>query len=1019
MPQITVGSANINTFGFSAVFNIQDRTVFFDTSVLTSYISGGINNVQGICLSLVDQDGVELMGVDWSNPQIVPATDETYTLDLSYLSYAFLFQNYKIIGYIKDANGTVYSTEPVYKKICQPVSINESGYVPGTFQIIPNCPNNTLTVKELTILAYNNLLPESVVKSGLLYYPTGTISPIAFTGTPFTNNVIYTGQYRITDTTDATYNLNDDIYVVVSYYTDSPFPVNCTTSIADLLCCVEEVQQTAIRECTNARGQAAKQKLLEISTYLSTGLLAEINGQDASFEADYIRKALNCNCGATSIHQNEATPVNPTIYSIIINGVGGTTVAAPTITGATKTFNVVSSTYIVSKKDAGDLAFTITVDTSVTNVVRYLIAFDYNKMADYILTEFEGSAEYTARLQALLVTGLNLSGLNGACILNTSTANYTIQLTGITASDLIESITINGIIHLAPANTHANNATAVQTWLNTLALGTFAVTFSAGVITISSLSNSHTLSTVVFEIGGVSGSRLSVLFQNSKYTLVQILQAIIDYLCGLTALQVALGNNLTLYQFDYNGNIVSFSYSATGTQDAYNTGVAAAIQNLILRIDTLTGITCAKLKAIFVDRPNGVFGTADRIYGTLGEECAGLTDLQFATAVFNAVGKYASVKELFCAIDCETPATCPDISDTSLAMSGANIGVYGLTWTTTPQAAQTVTVKYKLTSSSTWIVATNSLVILPNGNISGTTPFVIINPVAGQTYDVLLVNNCGGAGFQKQITVPTGTVYSGNYYRSNNLYTICGTTPLTLYSSAPFAAGIIMYSDIGLTTPVTGYTFITTNSSNIYGLNTSTGVVGTDTGSACSTGTAGSYILGNNTGTICNGTPQTLYTNGAFVVGGTLYNDSALTSPVTGYSYVVNGSTNVIYNLNSVTGAIGVSTGLSCSFAVGTLAVLGCVSTGHIASVSFNGNPITGLFPMISATSQTVNTTANGTHSLVVAATGTFGSIFVRDSFGNEYCQNYTAPGNYTFTGFIISPSGTNDFSVTMDCGAC
>lgn len=1017
MPQILVNSSNINTFGFSATFNLQQRSVFFDTAGFTTYNGSGISNVLGICFSLVDSDGVELMGVDWNNPQIIPSTDETYTLDLSYLAYAFLFQNYKIRGYIKDQDGTVYATEPVYKKVCQPVDINESGYVPGTFQIIPDCVNNTLTVKELTVLVYNGQVPETVSKDGDLYYPTGTISPIAFTGTPFTNNVIYTGNYRITNTTSATYNLQNDIYVVVDYYTDSPFTVTCTTRIADLLCCVEGVQQTAIKECNNARGQAAKQKLLEISTYLTSGLLAEINGQDASFEAEYIRKALNCNCGATSIHQNEVTPVNPNIYSIVINGVGGTTVPSPTVVGATKTFNIASDVYQIVKGDTGDLAFTISTDTSVANTVKYKITFDYDVMAGYILTAFEDSPTYIARLQALLVTGIDLSGLNGSCIINTSTANYTLQLTGITSASLVESITINGVIYAAPANTHANNATAVQNWLNTLSLGTFSVTFSLGVISITSLSNGNTLSSVIFTLDGIT--KTGVLFQSSKYTLVQILQAIIDYLCRITALQIALGNNLTLYQFDYNGNIVSQNFASNNTQDAYNVGLAASIRNLILRMDTLTGITCAKIQAIFQDYPNAVFTSDSRVYGKNGSDCVSWTDEQLALGIIRAISSYSNVKAEFCAIDCATPATCPDVTDISLAMSGSNIGIYGLTWSATPQAAQVVSVKYKLTSSSTWIIATSSLVILPNGTIQGTTPFTIINPVAGQTYDVQIINNCGGAGFQKQITIPSGSVYSTNCYIENNIYLICGATPVILYSSQTFGSGVTMYSDIGLTTPVTGYTYITVNGFNIYALNTSTGVVGVDTGSACSTGTAGSYVVGNDTGTICAGTPATRYTNGAFAVGGILYSDSSLTSPVTGYSYVVDGATNTIYNLNSVTGAIGVSTGLSCNYAVGTISVIGCVSTGQIDAISFDGDAFTGFFPATSASSQTINTLADGTASLVVSVTGTFGSIFVRDSFNNTYCQAYTGAGSYTFTGFIISPSGTTDFVVTMDCGAC
>ena len=257
------------------------------------------------------------------------------------------------------------------------------------------------------------------------------------------------------------------------------------------------------------------------------------------------------------------------------------------------------------------------------------------------------------------------------------------------------------------------------------------------------------------------------------------------------------------------------------------------------------------------------------------------------------------------------------ISDTSLAMSGVDIGIYGLTWDVNPTATQTVTVKYKLSSSGVWIVSTNALQILPNGNISGTTPYVITGVAVGVTYDVQIINNCGGVGFSKQITTPSLTAYTNNYLLENMLYLICGATPITLYTSQPFGAGITLYSDIGLTTPVTGYLYVTLNGYNIFNLNTSTGKVGSDTGSACTTGTGGLYRVDNSTATICAVPQDTYYTNGAFVVGGTLYLDEALTTPVTGYSYVtvvsITPALKKIYALNSATGAIGADTGLLCS----------------------------------------------------------------------------------------------------------
>lgn len=917
MPSIIINDADIVKFAFDVTFDIKNKKVIFDTSASTySGSSGtGIWNIVGICFSLVDQQGIELMGVDWSNPQIVPSTTSEYELDLSSLNYAFLFQGYKIIGYIKEDSGTVCQTVPIVKTVCQPVNINESGYVPGIFQLLPNCVNNTLTVKELTVLVYNKEIPCEVEKSGNLYYPTGTISPVAFTGTPFTNNVIYTGQYSIVNTTIATYDLGDGVYVLVNYYANNlNFDVTCASKVGDLLCCVEQVQETAITRCNDAVGQQAKQKLLEISPFLAMGLLMEINGQDASYQADYIKKALNCNCGATSIHQNEMTPVNPSIYNIVINGIGGTSVDPPTQIGSTKIFNVASKIYQTAKGDPTDNAFTITQDTQTTNIVKYLITFNYGVMAGNIVNQIVNNPTYISQLQNVLVTALNFAGLDGKCILNTSAYNYIAQFTGITAADTVEQITINGIVHLAPSNTHANNAAAVQSWLNTLTLGTFSVTFVAGVLTITSLNNTHILSTMTVDRNGSTETQYTVAFQNSQYTLLQILQAIINYLCALNAGQITLGTVLTLSYIDYNGNVVDVTLGAGDTQATFNSYISQFLNSMALTIQNFVVLTCAKIKAFFVDRPNDTFTTSDRIYGTLGGgSCAGLTDQQLALVVMSAINKYTDVKEAFCAIDCGSPATCPEISGSSLAPVGSNIGLYGVTWATLPNASQTITVRYKLSSSGTWLLATNGLLMLPNGNISGTTPFIVLTgAIAGSTYDVQVINNCGGVGFSKQITMPSSSVYSGSYMLENMLYLICGATPVTLYSSAPFAPGVTLYANVGLTVAVTGYHYVTAAGFNIYALNSSTGVIGADTGSACTTGTPAKYRVNNVLANICGVADFDGYTNGAFGIGKILYADIALTTPITGYAYVEY-ENDIIYSLNSVTGQIGASTGLTCT----------------------------------------------------------------------------------------------------------
>lgn len=921
MPQLQINSPNINTLSCSVTFNISNRTVVFDTSS-SSYnnISGhGILYVQGISFLLQDQDGVVLTPIDFSNPAnyIVPSVTQVFTLDLSYLNYAFLFQTYQVVIAVKDQDGNIYQTIPVFPKVCQPTNLNETGTVDGIFQLTANCINNTLGVSELTPLVYNSTTPTSVTKSGTLYYPTGTISPVTFTGTPFQNNVVYTGEYRIVNTTVATYSLGNMIYVSISYYTNSYFKATCGSRVSDLLCCVEAVQKTAQRECGNAIGQQAQQQLLEISTYLSGGLLAESNGQSSQFQYDQIKKILNCNCGSTSLQQNEVSPINPSVYSILVVGTNGTSVT-PTINGNTQTFTVSSNIYQVVKGNTGDLAFTITTATTTSGVVKYIITFNYAVMANYILTAIGDSDELIAQLNALITPTFNvdLSNLNGECVIDLSSINYFLSQLVPDGSSIVKSITFGSGTHNAPVGLLVNNTSGVEAWLNGLSLGSFSSSFSNSVsgsyFNVLTIGNTNSPLTMTFTI---NGSDLVVSFQKTNKSLIAVLQAIIDYLCSLTSLNIKLGDTLNLCTIDYNGNLVVTNIPSNATQDDYNQSVANSICNLANRMVLLTGVTCDKIKSVFQNYPNTVLNSTGRLFGMDNSgNCISWTPQQLALGIIDAINSFSNVKAAFCAIDCTIPATCPDISGISVGMSGSNIGLYSITYTTTPSASQQVTVRYRVNGTLAWTVATNNLLIFPNGNINGTTPFLITGVATGTTYDVQVTNNCGGVGFITQITTPTGTVYSGQYLLDNIIYNICGESSGQLFSAAPFATGVTMYTDTGLTSPLTGFIYIASViDGTIYNINSSTGVVGSSTGSSCTSGTSGLYRVGSSTGTVCGNSSVTLYTNGAFSVGGTLYHDAALTTPVTGFIYVVNNTNGHIYNLNTSTGVIGSDTGLICS----------------------------------------------------------------------------------------------------------
>lgn len=812
--QIPVNSANIGNFGFSVVVDLLNRTMLFDTSVLTTYNGSGISLVQGISFSVVDQDGVILADIDWTSPQINPDISQVWTLDLTSVNFAFLYQNYKIFGSIKDQNGVVYSTLPVVKKICEPTGVTEDGYVPGLFQVEANCTDNVLTVKELTLLAYADKIPFSVTKSGSLYYPTGTISPIAFTSTPWSNNVISTGENRINCTTVARYDMADDVYVDVTYKTSQVFPVTCNNVLGDLSCCLVSLENTAKIHCNDAIGANAREQMNKVSFTLMTAVTKQINGQDASAEVAWIKKTLNCNCGANSVQQNEVTPINPIVNNIVLSGVGGTTIAAPTITGITKTYNIASKVYQVGKSDVLDLSYSITVDTATSNTVKYKIAFNTAVMAQYLLTAIGADPTLITQLNALIspATSYDLTNLNGGCIVDLSSNNYFVSFHVPNNAVLVKSVKINGTTYTAPGGLLVSSTDSILVWLNGLGKGTFQSSYNNGTsgayINILSKGNSNTLQLATFTIASVD----TVLpFEKTNLSLVAFLQAMIDYLCNISSLNIALGTQLSLCQFDYNSNVVVTSYQATQKQAEFNQGVAGAICNLIQRINVVGSVTCNLIQGLFLVNPNIALSSGDSILSIAAGVCLKASPNQIALAVISSIKNNAAVKAAFCSISCTGPSSGSYVLGTTI------YNVCGATPVTLYSA-----VPFAIGVALYYNAALTSLV----------TGFLCVVPI-GSSSIYNIGTSTGIVGTNTGFTCG-GVVNNGVFRLSNSSGSICAAPTTTLYYSGTYGVGTALYTDAALTIHQTGYTFVQNQADGIiYNLNTSTGVVGTNTGLTC------------------------------------------------------------------------------------------------------------------------------------------------------------------------------------------
>lgn len=465
MPQTLIDSANIKTFGFSTMLDLANRKMVFDIAELTEFKGNGGANIVGINFSLNDSSGNPLIPgnygdgrYDWTHPNITePITnanpgysgESSVEVDLVEVfgnNYMAIFQNFKIQGAIKDEDGKVYETTAMVKGAPMPPGFTDLGYVPGKFLIEADCANGYLSVREITNTAYCGKMPIRQSSNGTLYYPRGTVDPIPFQFTStvaFTNNVVYTGNYKVINTTTAVYDSGIDFFVQVEYYTESEaFDITCEKHMLSIMCCLTDFQENMLRNCSGAKYEAMHDKWTEAGTLLAIGLAKESAGKDASAEALKIRKLLNCNCTSSSINRISPNPVNPMVHSIVVQGKNGTN-ATQSVVGNTKIFELSSNVYQVVKSDPNDLAFTITTNTSTPGIVKYILAFDYEKLAqkvnqyiatsgltigrqiylcsiDYngnkVMTPYPATTSVTDFLQALASVGCNTTDILDAIL---------------------------------------------------------------------------------------------------------------------------------------------------------------------------------------------------------------------------------------------------------------------------------------------------------------------------------------------------------------------------------------------------------------------------------------------------------------------------------------------------------------------------------------------------------------------------------------------------------------------------
>lgn len=675
----SVNSTNVINFGFKTVLDLELRTLLFDITGLTTFNPGGAAAITGISFEVIDPAGVPIHTVQFAPPDIDPDVLSTYELDLP--SGIALFGTYLIKGVLREANGTDYEVVLPPKEVCEPKDF-EDDVVCGKFKETVDCTAPFIRLNEITNFIYLGKAPVTKTKVGNLYHPLGTVNAEPFTHTPFQTSQVYTGDHVVRNKSIADYDLQDYFYVRIGYETNYKFPVTCMSRLCDIMCCIEDQQRIAKENCNNAKGTRAKKLLDEITIPLFMATAKEKCGKSANEEIELIKKILNCDCNDCNSHPVEPTPVQDGSGNVLVFEGECAATVTPETEGNTTTVTTKVKNVIVRNSTPADPAFEITRQEDECNIYWTLL-LNYEALATNIYNETQNNQTLLNLFNSLVVTtgiGAAIAGLNGKCVIDLSQCDYEADIAVSYNTATPVSIVINGVTYPAPGGLLFTAPLGIQAWLNSLALGVWTVSWTplmvppGGTLSIVSNGNTHTIGT--FQHGGspVVGEEDTVFaasFDSDCKTLKEILQAIIDYLCALTTLQIKTGLELQTCSINNLNQVVPTSYGPLYNLGAYLEQVGNALCNLANKVTGIIQLNCAQVTGVFPVSAETIL-IGDYVLGTKNGSCARLTIKDLAIAIFTYANTDIDIKNVFCAIDCgDINPSCFLISDFDVETSAS------------------------------------------------------------------------------------------------------------------------------------------------------------------------------------------------------------------------------------------------------------------------------------------------------------------------------------------------------------
>lgn len=564
-----------------------------------------------------------------SSPDIV-GNWATYTLNDAwprpFNSIEWSGAPYSFYVICKDSQGNIFTAPTQTAIICRPNGNTQSSkntYGIASANVTVMCQQARVYFEDTTNSSYKGDSGTQVGSVLKVVYPideTGNIPP-SFSMADFVTTLVpisYSSdnyqfwQYSIYD-----YLLSVDTYVRIRYQLVQTFSVWCNIDLQPLLCefnaLIDSVQNGTCAEVNDAQ-----QKINLISPKLTMammGIMQPLLGINVSDVVEQIQKIGEFDCDCCSAPSGIIPQTSSIVdgYNFSINSVCGDIAGTVTTNGYNIAFNLQDISYIVtiaSNSPSGTDAFKI---ETITNGCQktYALNIDGSQLAEDILNIIKSDSALVNLFNSIVNVNVgNFSLLvDGKCIFsNTDSCDYEFDLSNIPLSTtyaILTSIKVGSISHTLNSAFNETNLSSLQSYLNSLGYGTFSVGSSSpstGDVQITSTSNTNDLQSMTYSVAGINYianfSRTCTGY--TQVSANQVVQSLIDYLCGITDAEIVTSEN---YEICYND-----PNTGAATTVTINSGTALTtfISTLLARgCDTVNWITkigantCSSIQSLF------------------------------------------------------------------------------------------------------------------------------------------------------------------------------------------------------------------------------------------------------------------------------------------------------------------------------------------------------------------------------------------------------------------------------------